>query len=107
MCAMAPRRNICTQSLSKSTPRNRDTAALRSRVCASRIAVISDVMFGHLYEGNRFTATGSLKALTRLAYGLRQYPSSLRGTDLGGTLTLYDIHATTAEGDPTPPTPCD
>ena len=60
-------------------------------------------MFGHLYEGNRFTATGSLKALTRLAYGLQQ--SQLIGGPDSADSDLYDI-AATAEGAPTP-TPCD
>jgi len=58
-----------------------------------------DVMFGHQYDGDRFTATGSLKALTRLAYGLQQ--SQLIGGADWADSDLYDI-AAIAEGAPTP-----
>jgi len=56
-------------------------------------------MFGHRYDGNRFTATGSLKALTRLAYGLQQ--SQLIGGPDWADSDLYDI-AATAGGTTTP-----
>jgi uncharacterized protein (TIGR03435 family) len=58
-----------------------------------------DVMFGHWYGESRFTATGSLRMLIRLAYGLQD--SQLAGGPDWADSYLYDI-AATANGSATP-----
>lgn len=58
-----------------------------------------DVLFAHWYDEGRFTATGSLHMLIRLAYGLQD--SQLTGGPNWTDSDLYDIVAT-ADGAPTP-----
>ena len=58
-----------------------------------------DVMFGHWYGEDRFTATGSLRMLIRLAYSLQE--SQLAGGPDWADSDLYDI-AATAHGSATP-----
>jgi uncharacterized protein (TIGR03435 family) len=57
-----------------------------------------DVLFAHWYDDSRFTATGSLRMLIRLAYGLQD--SQLAGGPDWTDSDLYDIVAT-ADGSAT------
>jgi len=58
-----------------------------------------DLLFAHWYDEGRFTATGSLHMLIRLAYGLQD--SQLTGGPDWTDSDLYDIIATT-DGAPRP-----
>jgi uncharacterized protein (TIGR03435 family) len=97
VCVPAPGRDLRAQAT-----RSRATEPERPRFEVASIKPHrpdDDVLFAYSYDESRFTATGSLHMLIRLAYELQdsQLAGGLNWTDSD----LYDIVAT-ADGAPTP-----
>jgi uncharacterized protein (TIGR03435 family) len=96
-CLWVSGRDVCAQAA-----QNRLTEPERPRFDIASVKphrADDDVMFGYWYDESRFTATGSLRMLIRLAYGLQD--SQLAGGPDWADSDLYDIVAT-ANGSATP-----
>jgi uncharacterized protein (TIGR03435 family) len=100
--AILPCLSVLGGDLRAQAAQNRATESERPRFDVASVKphrTDDDVMFAHWYGEGRFTATGSLRMLIRLAYGLQD--SQLAGGPAWADADLYDIMAT-ANGSATP-----
>jgi uncharacterized protein (TIGR03435 family) len=100
--AILPCLSVSGGDLRAQAAQNRATESERPRFDVASVKphrTDDDVMFAHWYGEGRFTATGSLRMLIRLAYGLQD--SQLADGPAWADADLYDIMAT-ANGSATP-----